>query len=230
MRLFISFEGVEGSGKTTQIEMLHNAFVDMRVSVVKTREPGGTALGDRLRPVLLQPSDAPFSPLSELFLYVAARAQLVKEVIAPCLDHHIVVLSDRFIDSTVAYQGYGRGIDLELIKRLNRTAINGCTPQMTVLLDVDPEIGLDRISSRPLSLFGGSKDRFERESIQFHRRVQKGYRILAAQNAERFLVINGREDRERIHTRIVHELRRRFGDMLPSISVSAPADVSRCGV
>ncbi|MCK4590728.1 MAG: dTMP kinase, partial [Candidatus Latescibacteria bacterium] len=165
MRLFISFEGVEGSGKTTQVEMLHSFLVDMRVSVLKTREPGGTALGDRLRPILLEHSDVPVSPLAELFLYAAARAQLVKEVIAPALDHHTVVISDRYVDSTIAYQGYARGIDIALIERLNQSATNGCTPHLTVLLDVDPEIGLSRISSRPLRLLGGGRDRLESESL-----------------------------------------------------------------
>ncbi len=216
LRLFISFEGVEGSGKTTQVEMLHSFLVDMRVSVVKTREPGGTALGDRLRPLLLEPSDAPFSPLAELFLYVAARAQLVKEVIAPALDHHTVVISDRYVDSTIAYQGYARGIDMSLIERLNQSATNGCLPDLTVLLDMDPEVGLNRISSRPLSLHGAGKDRLEGESLHFHRQVRKGYLLLADRNPDRFFVVNGRSRKEEIHKLVKHELIRRYPDSFPT--------------
>ena len=215
MRLFISFEGVEGSGKTTQVEMLHSFLVDMRVSVVKTREPGGTALGDRLRPILLEPSDAPFSPLAELFLYAAARAQLVKEVIAPALDHHTVVISDRYVDSTIAYQGYARGLDLGLIERLNQSATNGCMPHLTVLLDIDPEIGLNRISSKPLRLLGG-KDRLESESLYFHRQVRKGYLLLADRHKDRFFVVNARESKENIHKLIKQELIRRYPGNLPT--------------
>ena len=216
LRLFLSFEGVEGSGKTTQVEMLHSFLVDMRVSVLKTREPGGTALGDRLRPILLEPSDAPFSPLAELFLYAAARAQLVKEVIAPALDHHTVVISDRYVDSTIAYQGYARGIDISLIERLNQSATNGCMPHLTVLLDMDPEIGLDRISSRPLRLLGGGKDRLESESLHFHRQVRQGYLLLADRSPDRFLVVNGRARKEEIHQLIKHELIRRYPDSFPT--------------
>ena len=215
MRLFISFEGVEGSGKTTQVEMLHSFLVDMRVSVLKTREPGGTALGDRLRPILLEHSDVPVSPLAELFLYAAARAQLVKEVIAPALDHHTVVISDRYVDSTIAYQGYARGIDIALIERLNRSATNGCMPHMTVLLDVDPEIGLSRISSRPLRLLGGGRDRLESESLHFHRQVRKGYLLLADRNRDRFFVVNARQHKDEIHRLIKQELICRYPDNFP---------------
>ncbi|MBN1592965.1 MAG: dTMP kinase [Candidatus Coatesbacteria bacterium] len=215
LRLFISFEGVEGSGKTTQVEMLHNYLVEMRISVLKTREPGGTALGDRLRPILLEHSDAPCCPLSELFLYAAARAQLVKEVIAPALDHHTVVISDRYVDSTVAYQGYARGLDISLIERLNRSATNGCMPHLTVLLDTDPEVGLNRISSRALTLLGCGKDRLESESLHFHRQVRKGYQILADRNPDRFFVVNGRRNKEDIHQQIKHELIRRYPESFP---------------
>ncbi|RLC43098.1 MAG: dTMP kinase [Candidatus Coatesbacteria bacterium] len=210
MRLFITFEGVEGAGKTTQVEMLHSFLVDMRVSVLKTREPGGTALGDRLRPVLLEPSEVPFAPLSEMFLYMAARAQLVKEVIVPALNHHTVVISDRYVDSTIAYQGYARGIDISLIQRLNKTATNGCMPHLTVLLDIDPEIGLQRISSKPLRFIGNGKDRLESESLDFHRQVRKGYLLLAEKNKDRFFVVNGRRPKEEIHKLIRQELVRRY--------------------
>jgi len=223
LRLFISFEGVEGSGKTTQVEMLHSFLVDMHVSVLKTREPGGTALGDRLRPILLEHSDVPVSPLAELFLYAAARAQLVKEVIAPALDHHTVVISDRYVDSTIAYQGYARAIDIALIERLNQSATNGCMPHMTVLLDVDPEIGLSRISSRPLRLLSGGWDRLESESLHFHRQVRKGYLLLADRNRDRFFVVNARQSKEEIHRLIKQELLRRYPDNFPMALQAKPA-------
>jgi len=210
VQLFITFEGVEGAGKTTQVEMLHNLLVDMRVSVVKTREPGGTALGDRLRPVLLEPSEAPFSPLSEMFLYMAARAQLVKELIVPALNHNTVVISDRYVDSTIAYQGYARGIDISLIERLNQITTNGRMPHLTVLLDIDPEIGLHRISSKPLRFVSNGKDRLEGEPLDFHRQVRKGYLILAKREKDRFFVVNGRLGKEEIHKLIRQELVRRY--------------------
>lgn len=219
MSLFITFEGVEGSGKSTQIEMLHNTFVDMRLSVVKTREPGGTAVGDRLRSLLLEPSSTPFSAQTELLLYMAARAQLAKEVIAPALKSGTFVISDRYMDSSVAYQGYGRGVDLRFVKHLNKSVSNGSIPDFTVLLDLDPEIGLARISSRPLGIFRSGLsglDRVESESLQFHRRVRKGYLILAKENPERFVVVNGRESKELIHKQIVHELMRRHGGRFPA--------------
>jgi len=222
LRLFISFEGVEGSGKTTQVEMLHSFLVDMRISVLKTREPGGTALGDRLRPILLEHSDVPVSPFAELFLYAAARAQLVKEMIAPALDHHTAVISDRYVDSTIAYQGYARGIDIALIERLNQSVTNGCMPHLTVLLDVDPEIGLSRISSRPLRLLGGGRDRLESESLHFHRLVRKGYLLLADRNSDRFFVVNARESKEEIHRRIKHELIHRYPDNFPMAMHAEP--------
>ena len=215
LALFISFEGVEGSGKTTQTEMLHSYFVSRMVSVVKTREPGGTAIGDRIRYVLLEPGNAPFSPQAELLLYMAARSQLVKEVIEPALGSDVVVICDRYMDSSIAYQGYGRGLDLELIESLNRTVTNGCVPDMTVLLDVDPEIGLGRISSKllPSAIWrSGGKDRLEQESLEFHRRVRQGYLNLARQHPERFFVLDARESKEKVHKAVVQELKRRHRD------------------
>jgi len=186
--LFITLEGGEGAGKSVQLDALARELERAGRRVVCTREPGGTPLGERLRDVLLDlSSHGPLAldALSETLLFVAARAELVAQVIAPALERGEIVLCDRFADSTRAYQGYGRGIDLAIIERLNDAAARGLVPDLTVLLDLPPETGLARTGA------AGQSDRFGREELSFHERVRDGYRKLAAAEPERWLVVDG---------------------------------------
>lgn len=190
MGLLITFEGVEGSGKTTQLRALAKRLRGAGHQTLETREPGGTDLGEGIRRLLLERRDGGVAGATELFLYEASRAQLVREVIDPALRRGCVVLCDRFADATVAYQGYGRGLDLTLIRRLNELATGGVAPDLSLLLDLDPAVGLRRI--------GRALDRLEAEDLAFHRRVREGYLTLAAEESGRFRVIDAALAPERI--------------------------------
>ena len=185
--ILITLEGGEGAGKSVQLDALARRIEGAGRAVVGAREPGGTPLGERLREVLLDLSPAgptAIDPLSETFLFVAARAELVTQVIAPALDRGDVVLCDRFADSTVAYQGYGRGIDLALVQQLNAAATRGLVPALTVLLDLPPAQGLERTGA------AGQADRFGREALAYHERVRDGYLQLAAREPDRWLIVD----------------------------------------
>lgn len=187
MSLFITFEGIEGCGKTTQIRLLAERLRTSGREVLVTREPGGCPIADAIRSILLHPGSSALVPRAELLLYAAARAQHVDEVIRPALTRGTLVLCDRFIDATVAYQGGGRGLDPSLIASLNALATDGLLPNLTLLLDMPAEEGLQRARQRNAS--APEEDRFERENLDFHRRVRSGYLQLAAQH-ERFMVID----------------------------------------
>jgi dTMP kinase len=187
--LFITFEGGEGSGKTTQLKALLTHLRSLDRDVLETRDPGGTAIGNQVRGLLLDGENARMAALAELFLYEASRVQLVQEVIRPALAADRIVLCDRFTDSTVAYQGYGRGLDRDLIGRLNHLAANGLRPDLTLLLDLDPAVGLARVSKR-LTDSHLRRDRLEDERLEFHQRVQAGYRALAAEEPGRLMVLD----------------------------------------
>ncbi len=191
--LFITFEGVEGSGKSTQLRRLAEFLRGTGQQVVETREPGGTILGEAIRAVLLSARNREMAPETELFLYLASRAQLTREVIIPALREGVIVLCDRFADATTVYQGYGRGLDLHLIAAMNRCAIEGLVPDLTFLLDLDPVEGLSRVRERrQTSLLDPPLDRLEAEAIEFHDRVRKGYLALAKAEPHRFRVIDAR--------------------------------------
>ncbi|MGY2975533.1 dTMP kinase [Thermostichus sp. MS-CIW-37] len=177
--VFITLEGGEGVGKTTQQALLVERLRQEGYACLCTREPGGTALGKTLRELLLHGD--PFSPLAELLLYAADRAEHVSKVIAPALAAGQVVVCDRFTDSTLAYQGYGRGIDLDLIRQLNRWVTDGLQPDLTLWLDLPPEVGLAR---------SGSCDKLEQEHLEFHRRVYQGFQALAAAEPQRIVRID----------------------------------------
>ncbi|MFS8897541.1 dTMP kinase [Synechococcus sp. R3-13] len=177
--MFITLEGGEGVGKTTQQALLVERLRQEGYACLCTREPGGTALGKTLRELLLHGD--PFSPLAELLLYAADRAEHVSKVIAPALAAGQVVVCDRFTDSTLAYQGYGRGIDLDLIRQLNRWVTDGLQPDLTLWLDLPPEVGLAR---------SGSCDKLEQEHLEFHRRVYQGFQALAAAEPQRIVRID----------------------------------------
>jgi len=177
--VFITLEGGEGVGKTTQQALLVERLRQEGYACLCTREPGGTALGKTLRELLLHGD--PFSPLAELLLYAADRAEHVSKVIAPALAAGQVVVCDRFTDSTLAYQGYGRGLDLEKIRQLNHLATGGLQPHLTLWLDLPPEVGLARV---------GLADRLEQEHLEFHRRVYQGFQALAAAEPQRIVRIS----------------------------------------
>jgi dTMP kinase len=202
MAPFITFEGIEGSGKSTQVRRLAESLRRRGRALLVTREPGGCPVADAIRRVLLDPANHNLVPRAELLLYAAARAQHVDEVIRPALAAGRTVLCDRFTDATVAYQGNGRGLDFELIGRLNELAAGDLRPDLTLLLDLPPERGLTRARKRNSELSLGDEDRFERESLAFHGRVREGYRLLAARE-NRFRVIDADGTEDEVANRIL---------------------------
>ena len=194
--LFITLEGPEGAGKSTQLPRLCTWLEGQGRPVVATRNPGGTAIGRQIRQVLLDPANKAMVPMAELMLYAADRAQHVEEVVRPALASGAVVLCDRFGDSTLAYQGYGRGLDLTLLRALNEMASGGLRPDLTLLLDLPSEVGLARVAaSRAI-------DRLEDEAIAFHHRLREGYRALAAEEPDRFVVVDATQDPERVQAQL----------------------------
>ena len=184
--MLITFEGIEGSGKSTQADLLFTYLQEKGHSVIKTREPGGTTLGEALREILLR-KDLRVFPLSELLLVMAARAQHMEEVISPALAEGKIVLCDRFVDATYAYQGYGRSIDLGIIETLNRLVTKGVRPNLTILLDCDVEVALKRKSDAHQHM-----DRFEREGLSFHESIRNGLSE-ACKRGEQTLLCGERE-------------------------------------
>lgn len=190
--LFITFEGIEGCGKTTQAKLLVEKLHSLNIPVILTREPGGTRIGDQIRKILLHSENTEMTPLAELLLYEASRAQHVHQVILPNLQSGINVICDRFGDASIAYQGVGRELTVPLVQEANRLAIGGLQPDLTILIDVDPETGLSRARSRNLAFhFAVEEGRFEEEDIIFHRKVREGYRHLAKETPDRFRIIDG---------------------------------------
>ena len=191
MSLFITFEGGEGSGKSIQAKELYRRLSQLAVPVLLTHEPGGTPFGQKVGRWLKWGQGADISPLTELMLFNASRAQLVAEVIQPALKSGKLVISDRYADSTTAYQGYGRELDLAMVKAVNKAATQGLTPDLTILLDMPVEGGLARKKSR-------KQDRFEQETLAFHQRVRQGYLKLAADEPGRWLVVDASQSKEKI--------------------------------
>ena len=190
MARFITFEGGDGTGKTTQVRLAEEYLRRQNRVCLTTREPGGTDLGKLIRKVLLEVGETEIAAPTELFLYLADRAQHVQQVIAPALAQGKIVLCDRFTDSTLAYQGYGRGIDLAWLRRLNDTASGGLRPDITVLFDCSIEAGLARAAGRRTQAGEAFEDRFEREEFDFHQRIRRGFLALAQEEPERFRVID----------------------------------------
>lgn len=188
---FITFEGVEGSGKTTQIRLAGEFLRERGLPVVTTQEPGGTPLGDRIRELLLNRGGFEISGEAEVFLFAAARAQHTGAVILPALEAGKIVLCDRFSDATIAYQAYGRGLPLEPVREICRFASRGLVPHLTILFDLPVEAGLERAFRRIAGREGNLReDRFEREHLDFHRRIREGYLAIARQEPGRLKVID----------------------------------------
>jgi dTMP kinase len=202
LSLFITFEGVEGSGKTTQIQRLKKYFTQRGIPCKVTREPGGCPIGEKVRKILLNPDHREMVPMSELLLYEAARAQHVNDIIKPFLKKGGVILCDRFNDATLAYQGYGRRIDLRWIERLNHLSSQGIRPDVTFLLDCPSDVGLKRALQRNRELKQEREERFEKEEIQFHRRVRKGYLAIAKKEPRRVKVIDTRQGEDKVFNKI----------------------------
>ena len=201
MGFFITFEGIEGCGKSTQLELLKAHLESKGRAVLSVREPGGTLLGERVRSVLLNGTEEGIDPWAELFLYEACRAQLVARVIRPALAEGKVVLCDRFFDSTLAYQGFGRGLDAGKIEGLNALATGGLVPDLTFLVDCAEDVGLKRAWARINASAGAREDRFEKEELAFHRRVREGF-LAIARAAPRVKVIDGSREISTVHREI----------------------------
>lgn len=202
MALFVTFEGIEGCGKTTQIEHLASFLKGISRPFLVTREPGGTEIGEQIRQVLLSCDNAGMEPMAELFLYEAARIQHMRQVISPALEEGKIVLCDRFADATLAYQGYGRGLDLAWVEETNARAMNNRKPDLTFLLDLPVEEGLRRAWKR-MEKQTAKEDRFEKESLDFHRRVKEGYLILARREPQRIVILDGMKDEQTLHREII---------------------------
>jgi dTMP kinase len=206
--LFITFEGIEGCGKTTQVNLLVNYLEEKNISCLKTLEPGGTGIGQDIRKILLNSKNTHLAPLTELILYAADRAQHVSEVIRPALNQGKWVICDRFFDATVAYQGFGRGMNVELIDYLNTQAAAGISPDLTILMDCPEDIGLKRALARNKIQNLEDQGRFEREKMEFHCRVRGGYLNLAEKYRDRFRIIDA--------TRSVDEIKQDIENLMAS--------------
>ena len=194
--MFLTLEGIEGAGKTTLLENLAEVFRTLNHEVLVTREPGGCALGRDLRALLLNP-ESDICPEAELFLFLADRAQHVAEVIRPALDRGMVVLCDRYADSTIVYQGYGRGLDVERLRLLNDMAVGGLWPDRTFVLDMDPAEALHRARRRNAEQgLAGTEGRFEAEQLPFHTRIREGFKVWAAHNTKRIAILDAADSPE----------------------------------
>jgi len=213
--MFISFEGIEGSGKTTHVKHTVRFLQDKGHDCVITREPGGTRIGEKIRAILLDPLSKDMDPLTELLLYTADRAQHIKEYILPLLSDGKMVLCDRYYDATMAYQGFARGLNISLIEKMHKLLFDNLKPHITLLLDLPPEIGLERAWKQ---INNGNRiseeTRFEEEKLSFHRRVREGYLELSRLEPERFRIIDASKDehgvREEIFNILASEIERRI--------------------
>lgn len=196
--LFITFEGIEGCGKTTQAKLLYDYLLNRNIECVLTHEPGGTLISEKIREILLDKKNYNMVYLTELFLYLASRSQHTFEKIIPALKNGKIVICDRYFDSTLAYQGEGRNIPKQKVFEINNFATGGLIPHLTFLIDINEDVGLERLKERK------GKDRIEEEEINFHKRVRGAYLTLARENKERFRIIDGSGSIEQIHKEIVN--------------------------
>jgi len=202
--VFITLEGIEGCGKTTQIGYIEDFLQGRGIAYTVTREPGGTRSGEKIRSILLDPQTSGLAPLAELLLYFADRAEHLEALVRPALSQDRVVVSDRFFDATVVYQGYARGLDVDLIEQLHGILFNNLLPDVTLLLDLDPEVGLARAWK---GIVNGEREseesRFEEEDLRFHRKVREGYLDRAQKDPDRFQIIDASQSRAKVRARIL---------------------------
>ncbi len=205
--MFISMCGVEGAGKTTQIQNLASYLKQKGKEVVVTREPGGTQIGKRIRRILLDPKSRNLDPKAELFLYAADRVQHIQELILPSLKQHKIVITDRFVDSTTVYQGFGRGLNMDLVEKINTMVLNGLKPDITFLLDLDPKDGLRRTQKQ---LHKGERmnneSRFEMENLRFHEKIRQGFLILAKKEPDRFFIVDASKPEAKVRDQILGKI------------------------
>lgn len=204
MSLFITFEGPDGSGKSTQARLLVAHLRASGYAVTETREPGGTPIGDHIRQLLLDPSSPPASPLAMAFLLSASRTQLVSDVIMPALAEGQIVVADRYADSTVAYQAGGQELDLDTVLTLGAIATGGLRPDITVYVDIEPAAGLARVAGR------GPVDRLDALSLEFHRRVREAYHALGERESDRWMAVDGDFPPEQVHAAIMRAIEPRI--------------------
>ena len=213
---FITFEGIEGAGKSTQARRLYEVLKGRGYPVLLTREPGGTPVGDAVRNILANPAYTDMTPLAELFLFSASRTQHVDRVIRPALEEGRIVICDRFFDATLAYQAYGRGIPLSQVRQINQMAAWNTRPDLTFLLDIDPAAGINRVRSRVLEN-NLETERIERETLEFFDKVRHGYLNMAYEEPQRFRRIESDGNLDAVHGQIldctVRELDRGWGDL-----------------
>jgi dTMP kinase len=193
--MFITLEGPDGSGKSMQIPPLAEFIRKQGYEVLTTREPGGTPIGDQIRQVIMKLGNTSMDPRTEILLFCAARAQIVSEVLLPNLERGVVVISDRYADSTLAYQGYGHGLDLDVLRSILHFATRGLKPDLTLLLDIDADEGLQRRQNS-----GGEWNRLDAYNIAFHKRVREGYLDLVKQDRARWEIIDGKQTPEKVQT------------------------------
>ena len=202
--MFITLEGIEGSGKTTQLQSLSAYMEGLGYPCVVTREPGGTAIGEKIREILLDPENNELVPMAELLLYMADRAQHLSKLVKPALAEGKIVLCDRYFDATLVYQGFARGLAVNLLNKLHKLLFEDLKPDLTLLLDLPPRIGLSRAWKQlETGSRSGGECRFEEETISFHEKVRAGYLELARLEPGRFTVINALQDENQVH----HDIR-----------------------
>ncbi len=203
--LFIIFEGPEGAGKSTQAKLLYDYLRNKGYDVVLTREPGGTKVAEMVRKIILSPK-IEISPMAELLLYEAARAQHIEEVIKPSLQKNKIVISDRFADASIVYQGYARGLGIKFVEKLNKLVVKNITPDITFVLDISPKKGLRRIKLNRKTSF----DRLEQESIEFHKKIREGYLKLAKKRKNFYIINVENKPFYKVHSIIVDILSKKF--------------------
>jgi dTMP kinase len=221
--IFITLEGGEGTGKSTQIKLLQKALSDMGINVMITREPGGTDQAERIRKLLLQGDSGAFDPMTEALLLFAARREHLVNKIWPALEKGQWVISDRFADSTRAFQGYGMGLDRKIIDSLYKLVIGDFEPNLTFIFDIDPEIGIDRSMKRLSSIIGVTKeDRYERMGLPFHRRLRKGFLTIAKRFPRRCVVVDANRDVDTVHKEILGIVKKRLAVKLKGLLKNRP--------
>lgn len=211
---FITLEGGDGTGKSTQIKLLQKALASTGLDVITTREPGGTPQAERIRDLLLQRDSGKFDPMTEALLLFAARREHLVEKIWPAMEKGQWVISDRFADSSRAFQGYGMGLDMKVIEQLYALAAGTFEPDLTLIFDIDPAVGLARSGkqkSAAQNTSEGTEDRYERMGLEFHNRLRNGFLEIARQNPDRCVIVDASKDIDGVHAQVLHIVHQRFG-------------------